>query len=87
MLLFGIDIRYNWAYYPFHREHNLYGERINDMKYRFETLEDARKFASTKIKQGYIVKQAISVVEMPVPTKCYYVVTVLGDKFGDEVFL
>ena len=35
------------------------------MKYRFETLEDARKFASTKIKQGYIVKQAISVVEMP----------------------
>ena len=30
------------------------------MRYRFETLEDARKFASSKI------KQAISVVEMPV---------------------
>lgn len=30
------------------------------MKYRFETLKDARKFAFTKIKQGYIVKQAIS---------------------------
>ena len=69
------------------------------MKYRFETLEDARKFASTKIKQGYIVKQAISVVEMPVDlnlaahvdypvqTKRYCVVTVVGDKFGDEVAL
>ena len=69
------------------------------MKYRFETLEDARKFASTKIKQGYIVKQAISVVEMPVDlnlaahvdypvqTKRYYVVTARSDKFGDEVAL
>ena len=69
------------------------------MKYRFETLEDARKFASTKIKQGFIVKHAVSVVEMPVDlnlaahvdypvqTKRYYVVTVLGDKFGDEVSL
>lgn len=72
------------------------------MKYRFETLADARKFASTKIKQGYIVKQAISVAEMPVDlnpmhscrggrqpvqTKRYYVVTVVGDKFGDEVAL
>ena len=64
------------------------------MKYRFETLEGARKFASTKIKQGYVVKQAISVVEMPVDlnlaahmdypvqTKRYYVVTVVDDKFG-----
>ena len=69
------------------------------MKYRFETLADARKFASTKMKQGYTVKQAISVVEMPVDlnlaahvdyplqTKRYYVVTVVGDKFGDEVAL
>ena len=69
------------------------------MKYRFETLEDARKFASTKIKQGFIVKQAVSVVEMPVDlnlaahedypvqTKRYYVVTVLGDKFVDGVSL
>lgn len=69
------------------------------MKYRFETLEDARKFASTKIKQGVIVKQAVSVVEMPVDlnlaahvgypvqTKRYYVVTVLGDKFEDGTSL
>ena len=69
------------------------------MKYRFETLVDARKFTSTKIKQGYIVKQAVSVVEMPVDlnlaahvdypvqTKRYYVVTVVGNKFGDEVSL
>ena len=67
------------------------------MKYRFETLEDARKFASTKIKYGFIVKQAVSVVEMPVDlnlaahveypvqTKRYYVVTVLGDKFVEGV--
>ena len=69
------------------------------MKYRFETLEDARKFASSKVKQGFIVKQTGNVVEMPVDlnlaahadypvqTKRYYVVTVLGDKFGDEVSL
>ena len=67
------------------------------MKYRFETLKDARKFASTKIKNGFLVKQAVSVVEMPVDlnlaahvdypvqTKRYYVVTVLGDKFVDGV--
>ena len=67
------------------------------MKYRFETLEDARKFALTKIKNGFLVKQAVSVVEMPVDlnlaahvdypvqTKRYYVVTVLGDKFVDGV--
>lgn len=62
------------------------------MKYRFETLEDARKFAFTKIKQGYIVKRSISVVEMPVDlnlaahvdypvaTKRYFVVKVVGDE-------
>ena len=69
------------------------------MKYRFETLEDARRFALKKIKQGFIVKQAINVVEMPVDlnlaphvghsvqTKQYYVVTIHGDKFEDEVYL
>ena len=71
---------------------NKFISRISDMKYRFETLKDARKFAFTKIKQGYNVKQAISVVEMPVDldlaahvdypvqTKRYYVVKVVGDE-------